>query len=244
MKPDVVYVARRGQQNEELRYSLRSLQNLPHGKVWIFGHAPSWVTEAKLVHVAARHSGPRGAKTNLLAALNHPDVSEEFYYFNDDFFVMQPFDQLPVLHRGPLSHAIGSRKYTSSYTLGLSKVAKALAKRGITEPLMYDLHAPMLVTKTGMAEALSLCQANMQERTMYGNLHALGGELARNYKARRSEQGWQSWPLLSTNDETFRTHAFGVHIRNRFPDRSEYETTAPPTPKGYRVVRHRVRVAA
>jgi hypothetical protein len=33
--PDVVYVVRPGEKNEELRDSLRSLAHLPHGKGWV-----------------------------------------------------------------------------------------------------------------------------------------------------------------------------------------------------------------
>ena len=40
---DVVYCVKELITNEELRYSLRSLRNLPHRKVWIFGGCPKWV---------------------------------------------------------------------------------------------------------------------------------------------------------------------------------------------------------
>ena len=42
---DLVYIVCPGDQNEELRYSLRSVaRNLPGRRVWIFGHTPPWVT--------------------------------------------------------------------------------------------------------------------------------------------------------------------------------------------------------
>lgn len=227
--PDVVYVVRAGESNEELRYSLRSLRNLPHGKVWISGYMPKWVTGVEHIPTQPKPGGHVHAKGNLRAACEHPDVSESFVYMNDDFFIMEPHDKLPVMHRGPLDEVIRKGGMATAYTRAMDKTRVILAKRGITEPLMYDLHAPMLVTKTGMLEALDLCTYPMiQERTLYGNLNAIGGERRHNHKIRRYDKGWSKWPFLSTNDHTFRTLNVGEHIRSRFPDRGPYETDAPP----------------
>lgn len=240
--PDVVYVVRPGEVNEELRYSLRSLVNLPHGTVWIAGHKPRWVTdEVRHIPVQAKPGSHVNAKANLRAACQHPEVAERFVYFNDDFFVMQALTELPVMHRGPLSAVIQSGNMATAYTRAMRKTLDILAARGVAEPLMYDLHAPMLVDKAGMLEALALCSYPMvQERTLYGNLQAIGGERRHNHKVRRSEKGWSSWPFLSTNDSTFASLPVGDHIRATFPDRSPYETDAPPRQSR----RHPQRVAA
>lgn len=256
--PDIVYVVRPGDRNEELRYSLRSLANLPHGRVWIAGFMPRWVTGAE--HIPApTHSVPHvQTKANLRAACEHPEVSESFIYFNDDFFVMQPLDELPVMHRGPLPDAVRSGIMATAYTKAMRLTMSILEKRGIAEPLMYDLHAPMLVTKTGMLEALDLCaKSTTQERTLFGNLQQVGGEKAHNHKVRRQDRGWSSWPFISTNDVTFRTLPVGEYIRRRFDTPSPYETDPParatrttrtPTPMRrpvrYRSVGNRVREVA
>lgn len=248
-QPDIVYVVRPGP-NEELRYSLRSLSNLPHGRVWIFGAAPSWVTGVEVVTVNKRPGGHGAAKANLKAACQHPDVSETFIYFNDDFFVMQPHDSLPVMHRGLVAEVIDSKKMVNSYTRASRQTLELLKKQGIAQPLMYDLHAPLTVTKAGMLEALTLCPSVMyQERTLFGNLNAVGGEKRRNYKAGRTHTGWKSWPFLSTNDSTFTSLPVGKHIRSAFPDPSPYETDPPPAkasrepriPVRYHTVGHRLR---
>lgn len=227
--PDVVYVVRAGDKNEELRYSLRSLANLPHGKVWIAGYCPKWVTGVGVIPVHARPGGHQHAKANLRAACEHPEVSESFIYMNDDFFIMQPLDELPVMHRGPLADAVVNGGMATAYTRAMRKTMEILTKRGIAEPVMYDLHAPMTVTKTGMLEALRLASYPMiQERTLFGNLQHVGGERRHNHKVRRTERNWQSWPFLSTNDSTFRTLPVGQYIRSRFPEGSPYEATPPP----------------
>jgi hypothetical protein len=246
--PDIVYVCRPGP-NEELRYSLRSLANLPHGKVWMFGAAPEWVTDVEVVRVPQEPGAHATTKANLKAACLHPEVSEEFVYFNDDFFVMQPMENVPVMHRGPLSDLVRSGMMATSYTGALRRTLAILKEQGIEAPLMYDLHAPMQVTKTGMLAALDLCQVPKgelcQERTLFGNLQEVGGELSRNHKVGRMHRDWQSWSFLSTNDTTFRSVPAGDYIRASFPDRSPYETDAPApargTPRRERTVRRPVR---
>jgi hypothetical protein len=136
--PDIVYVVRFSRHSEELRHSLRSLVNLPHGKVWLAGHKPEWATGVEHIKTSRKPGAHVDAKTNLRAACEHPDVSEEFIYFNDDFFVMQPFDQLPVMHRGPLSGVGGM---ATAYQRAIKKGLAILRSKGIEEPLMYDLHA-------------------------------------------------------------------------------------------------------
>jgi hypothetical protein len=228
MNPDVVYVVRPGEQNEELRYSLRSLSNLPHGKVWIVGYCPKWVTGVEVIATQVKPGGHQQVKANLRAACEHPDISEQFIYFNDDFFVMQPVESLPVMHLGPLTEAIKTAGMASAYTRAMKATLSILEEQGITEPLTYDLHAPMTVTKTGMLQALDLCSYPMvQERTLFGNLNHVGGERRHNHKVYRMVKGWQLWPFLSTNDQTFRSQPVGEYIRARFTTMSPYEMTPP-----------------
>jgi hypothetical protein len=245
MTSDVVYVVRPGDDNEELRYSLRTLRNLPHGKVWIAGYCPTWVSEdVRRIPVAKQRDRNVSAKANLRAACEHPEVSEQFVYMNDDFFVMQPLDHLPVMHRGPVAALVTSGIMASAYTRAMKNTLALLQDRGIDEPLMYDLHAPMLVDKAGMLTALDLCHIPaVQERTLYGNLKGIGGELRHNHKVRRAQKGWESWAFLSTEETTFRTRPVGQHIRAAFGDPSSYETDTPLAqdgvpPLGYRGTPH------
>lgn len=44
---DIVYFVKESAKNEELRYSLRSLKNFPHGRVWFYGYCPSFLKPDK-----------------------------------------------------------------------------------------------------------------------------------------------------------------------------------------------------
>ena len=51
---DIVYLIKVDPENdsEELRYSLRSLKNIPHQKVILVGEKPEWVTNVEFIPVA------------------------------------------------------------------------------------------------------------------------------------------------------------------------------------------------
>src|SRR5688572_13246658 len=101
LAPDIVYVCRPGDDNEELRYSLRSLRNLPHGRVFVAGYCPVWVSsEVERIPVPRMSDKHTHALASLVAAMNDERVSDPFVMFNDDFYIMRPMDRVPILHTG------------------------------------------------------------------------------------------------------------------------------------------------
>lgn len=226
--PDIVYPVRPGNDNAELRYSLRSLANLPHGRVWIAGHLPPWVRGVGHIPVAPQATKYRGSTANLRAAVERPDVAESFVYFNDDFFLMQPVQFMPVLHRGPL--ATVERYYrhrgNGSYLRGLRDTRDLLAELGHHRPLSYELHVPMPMTRSRALGALDVGAHLdvLHKRTLYGNLHHVGGHQISDPKIlTRSPRFPQSAPFLSTSPDTFANGLVGRFIRAAFPEPGPYE---------------------
>ena len=231
--PDVVYVCRPGDDNEELRYSLRSLRNLPHGKVWIAGYCPVWVSaEVQRIAVPARASKHDHALASLIAAMDHPEVSDPFLMFNDDFYVMRAMEKVPVLHNGPLLQVIEDHAKGSSYREAMEKTAAILQTDHSLEDLRgYEIHAPMEFEKVGLGLALSLGAKipRLQYRTVYGNLMNVGGTQCSDVKVYRQTKGheYRNWSLLSTSDRTFKFHPVGRYIREQFSEVSPYEKAIP-----------------
>lgn len=218
---DVVYLCQPGQ-NEELRYSLRSLVNLPHDEVWIAGDAPAWY-RGNLLKVKRRGSKWEQTTANLVEAVGCADISDEFVVMNDDFFVMKPVDELPVFHRGPIRRHIEQAR--GSYKMGLSQLLRWW--KG-PELLSYELHVPMTLTKAGVRVVLdSGCPPfprDAAKRTLYGNLNAVGGSYMRDVKILARDQPFDSEATyLSTNEFTFNREPVGAFIRERFPDPSQWE---------------------
>jgi len=223
---DVVYIVRPGDNNEELRYSLRSLVNVPHDRVWIAGHKPNWVTGVE--HIPTEQNSRKwwNARRNLTAAVDHPDMPDQFVLFNDDFFVLDPMDSIPVLHRGPVASTI---KYLnmavgpSAYMRGLVATSQMLTTWGIPDPLCYSLHVPLPIVKDGMRAVLQASEGRKDRlhlRTLYGNLMAIGGEEIADCKINRRNPT-PTGPFLSTSDATFAEAQMALY--ERFPDPSPYE---------------------
>jgi hypothetical protein len=220
--PDVVIPVRVGERNEELRYALRTIAaHLPHGRVWLAGHAPRWVQRVGHVPVRQGHSKHENSLRNLLAACHHPDISEEFILWNDDFFLLEDLPEgVPPLHRGPALHVLeGYGPRSSEYLRGMQATIKTLQRLGYDDPLSYELHVPMPMAKMRMLktwEVVGLAgtglHSALQPRTLYGNLNGAAGDRIEDVKIFELGQQWEPGPLpfLSTMD-----HLWGRHPASR-----------------------------
>ena len=221
--PDVVYLCRAGE-NEELRYSLRSLVNVPHGRVWLVGgRPPSWYTGESIRTVQHGLKKEITARAMIAACLD-PRISDPFLLFNDDFYVMRPGPLPGPMHRGRLQTVIDwyeSQGINSRYVAGMRATKKKLRALGIRQPLSYELHTPMLIDKLRM---LGASRHGGHQRTMYGNLVGMGGRRIVDPKVLNFGDPIPDGRRLSSMDSTFpRVEAF---LAERFPDPSPWESVA------------------
>lgn len=241
--PDIVYICRPGDDNEELRYSLRSLVNIPHGEVHIVGGWPSWVRGVNTIAVESFRDKQTSAVNNLIAACQNPGISDPFLVLNDDFYIMAPMDKVPVLHLGPMDQVIEAHRFGSAYRNAMQKTADRLRTLDVPQALVsYETHTPMLIDKVGMLLALSLGKGihGLHNRTMYGNLEGLGGIQTSDVKVYRGTRGqdYREWSLLSTSDQVFKFHPVGRHIKSTFPDPCSYEFIPKTRPLSRGAVRY------
>ena len=230
---DIVYIVRAGEVNEELRYSLRSLRNLPHRRVVIAGYIPKWVRNVVSIPVNQNQvTKYANAEQNWQHAMNDHRVSDNFILFNDDFFVMQPLAGLPNLHRGKLNDVIRYYEQINSgqYLQNMERTRDLLLEFGIEEPLSYALHVPMMMNKKRrkvlQATQLMFNESGLdiQMRTLYGNFYHLGGEYYDDVKANGlNDMPDKSAVFLSSNDQTFMRGKIGEYIKATFTEKSYYE---------------------
>jgi hypothetical protein len=226
---DLVVPVREGPVNQQLRYALRSWQAcLPHRQVWIIGYKPAWLYGVGFV--PARQTGTKYANTTqaMRLACQHPEISDPFLWANDDMFVMDPLDGMPVLHRGPVSdvEVHYAARASGSYLRGMRETRDLLAEHGYPEPLSYELHVPLEIRKAGMLRALDAGRGLdvLHKRTAYGVLAEIGGERIEDVKVlHRGPLFDRSTPFLSTMPDAFANGEVGRVIRSRFPTPSEYE---------------------
>lgn len=222
---DVVYVCRAGE-NPELRYSLRSLINVPHGQVWIVGgEPPAWVTN--VTRIATWQGGPKYEVTTnaVRTACLTPEISDPFWLWNDDFYALEPA-KAEHHHRGPVRGVLDgyARRYPESvYTRGMRETLDQLEAHGYADPLSYELHVPLIVHKAPMLTALELGEdvPVWHKRTAYGAVANVGGAFMEDCKVYDQRAVLPVGPWLSSCDSSF--PSLRPMLLDRFPERGVHE---------------------
>ena len=228
---DVVYFVKECRTNEELRYSLRSVEkNFPHRKVFIFGGKPDDIHPDRFVPLKQYGTTKWEKVRNMLyKCCENKDVSDDFFLFNDDFFVMLPITEYKPMYDGSIYKRIvqiEGRNYDtpSHYTAQLRKMVHELEHECPSAPMLnYAVHMPMLVNKEKMLCVLKKFQSPMF-RTLYGNYWNIGGEQMPDMKILRTSQKIdESAPYLSSDDASFMNREIGRYIKATFTERSRFE---------------------
>ena len=172
---DIVYFVKDGVKNEELRYSLRSVDlNMPHKRVWIFGGCPLNIMPDVRVKVAQTGKTKWDKVRNMYRMVcENKEVTDNFIMFHDDFFVMQPTDHLTPLYRCTLDEHI--KLLEPSKPTPYSRLLRGCrdAIKGDVA-LSYELHTPFIFNKKNLLNVLNTFPNLHALRTMYGNLYYAG----------------------------------------------------------------------
>ena len=180
---DVVYTLKYSETNEELLYSIRSLCNIPHDVVYIVGGCPSGLNVKKLVHIPipAMSSKYDTTLNNLYEISKLEDLSENFIWMNDDFFILQkisnPVKELNLCQIQMKEWVISFMKRNlrlTKYMYGVQQTSLYLNRIGIKNPVGYELHIPFIYNKSNVKTMFSLSGIgkvpNLQPRSVYGNM--------------------------------------------------------------------------
>ena len=229
---DIVYVVKDAAFNEELRYSLRSVeQNFPYNRVFFYGGKPMYFHPDKLVLVKQR-SGTKWDKVRSMLKLIAEDdrLTENFILFNDDFFVLKPVDRLPVYKYGTLEqlcNRIESKNHgrPTPYTLSLKRTIKALEEKGLPTA-NFELHLPMVFNRGDLKEIMNLFPDIKGTRSLYGNayLNEEDTEDKKDVKIFKCDTPVsEDADYASTEDQIFARGIAGEMIKAKFPDKSKWE---------------------
>lgn len=227
-------------ESEELRYSLRSLQNIPHGNVFFAGEVPAWIQN--VVHIPVEQSGEKkeNVRANLFAAAKDEQLSDDFVLMNDDFFIMKPLDALPNLNFGTMRDVIAHyhSRYPeiTPYMQSMIELYELLKSKGYDEPISYELHVPMVMNKHNIRTLIDDSEGIYSHfRSYYGNVFNVGGEAVPDVKlflkpvhnnpayVADPEVYVRAQTFLSGSGITFRDGTLGDFLRNAFPEKSPYE---------------------
>ena len=239
---DVVYKLGSGSKfnNEELRYSLRSLSNFKDlGKIYIVGFRPTWIQN--IIHIEALDPFLTNKDCNLINKLilasQDKQITEEFLNFSDDQLLMKSCDHIDFMtpyHDNSLINFLPDQKL-NRWKTRLKNTITTLQSKGLPSNC-YESHIPTLINKYNYTK--TVFQYNYPEgqgmcgNTLYFNtIKAQGKPLPENY-ATRLETLIQEIPTLESICEG-RLHFnyaeasicdnLFLFLHNKFPDRSIYE---------------------
>lgn len=171
---DFVYICRDGH-NNELKYSLRSVfENSSVNSVWVVGGKPNWYT-GKYINVLQNREKYINARANLQAVIDSDQIPDKFILMNDDFYIMNKINRIPVYHGGSLEKKANeylNYRTTSKHAQLLMETVNLLKNNGVPSPLDYSLHIPMTIHKKNFEYAVEMGGAI---RSVYGNINRIGG---------------------------------------------------------------------
>ena len=222
---DVVYFVKESDVNEELRYSLRSLKNFHHRKVWIYGYCPKDIKPDKYVQVYQHEENKwRNVRKMITMCANNAHITDNFWLFNDDFFIMKKVTKPEIYYHNNLYKRVVDieNKYQrfTPYSLILRDCCKELESLGL-ETKDFEMHTPFLVNKK---KALELNNISYEYgfRTIYGNYFKVKAIEHKDVKIISSSKEYKDGQYLSTDDHSF-LGAVGKQIKAKFPDKCKYE---------------------
>lgn len=136
----------------ELRMALRSIEKYlaGYGKIWIIGDLPHWAQNVN--HIPFQDRLERVPDYNIYKkterAIQEAELTENFLFFNDDHFLLQPFDAptFPYFYNQDLVEYCAKRS-KDSYGRRACNTLKYLQSKNLPT-LHYDIHYPIIYNKS------------------------------------------------------------------------------------------------
>ncbi len=228
---DLVYFCRNGD-NEELRYSLRSVaKNMECRQVIIVGGKPDGIEPDIFIQVP--QDTPNTTKwdrvrANFRKIALDKRITDDFILMNDDFYINKPTKTLPPSYRFSLHEHIvkiemryGDRP--TQYTMLLRQTLRELEENGCPA-YSYELHIPAIFNKHKLLEILGAFPNAHCTRTLYGNYFEIGGEKTEDVKICTPDQPFdKESQFLSSDDTTWGDTEITKYIKEKFSHPCKFE---------------------
>jgi hypothetical protein len=182
---DLLYILGKGSpyNNEELKYSLRSLERFGDniGQLVLIGEKPDYLDYTKVIHHPFEESGEKEYRiaSKILHACTIGALKSDFLFCNDDFFFLKPFDcnTFPYYQKGNLYNGQSGTAYsdhlklTRDYLLSHGKTATH-----------FDVHCPIIYNAAKFIELTDAWQHSketigMVVKSTYANMCGVTGKL-------------------------------------------------------------------
>ena len=224
---DVVYPYKRTVDEFELRYSLRSLINMPHDRVIIAGDKPRMLSDAaEWAGAIPHHDRFRSSTINILAAVKQGGIEGDFIVMNDDMFILEPWS-FRHEHRGTIDEYVASAAAKGGYRRRAEHTRDILLAHGVAEPLFFGLHTSTIYDASRLIDLVTKFKGERYLlRTLYHNLFPAPANRRDDVKVRQWTGDLPAHDVLSVSDMCAFDLRFRDWISARFPDPSPYEKPA------------------
>jgi len=223
---DIVYILREWADNcLELRYSLRSLKNIEHDKVYIIWYKPEWVEN--VIHISAEDPykiKSLNALHKINIACNYKNISDDFILMNDDFYITKETEIKYYNQWSIMDHYLEKRDrlQRGSYINNLYKTFQLFPRWkdfSLHTPIVYNkVKFLALQTKYDMTQWYLL-------RNLYCNHYWIVWEYLKDFKIRNLEEIPEELPtFLSNLDCLIVSEEFKALLESLFPDQWRYES--------------------
>lgn len=229
---DIVIPVRAMDYNMGLALTLRSIEaNFPHKRIWIAGHKPPWISDSVgYIHVPQQGGNWQNVLMILSEVVDTAEVDENFWFFNDDFYVMRRMTKPPTLQEGTLAEKVRKMRGVSinNYVTGAETTLKLLREAGFEDPANFDLHVPMPMSKTGLDDAIGFVVRSGKMfwphlRSVFGALTGLEGIEGHDAKIGGVMQSIPEGVDFISSSPRSLSGQLGRELRERFPEPSSYE---------------------
>ena len=231
MNKTFVYICRAGE-NEELRYSLRSLDKFyPGANVWVVGGKPDWYI-GNYLPVTQTADKFYNVRCSLNAIVNDDRIPNDIIVMNDDFFFVKRVRSFKTYVSGTLQQRITDNlknSINSSYIRKLDAL-KRHCKQFRNPPLDFDIHVPMPAKKDKLAKIVSDA---VMWRSNYGNRFVNPKSVVviedvkvypeGRYSFKSYDYTSNRYPFFSTQDDVF-DEVLDKLLRKKFPNPSRFES--------------------
>lgn len=228
---DIVYCLKNGVQGDELRYSLRSLENLPHRNVWIYGGKPNWICNVRHVPFTQTSTKWQNSTKMIEEACRNNELSANFIWFNDDFFVLKPITKLEYWHDRTLYDRANDFKtaYQPTSRYGQMLISLGSALRGNGKPIKnYALHIPIIFNRKKFLKMCEHYPDIIHGRSLYANEYEIPSTQHKDVKIYSAyEKIPANSTFVSTSDASFARGEVGKQLKKKFPNPCKYEIPKP-----------------
>lgn len=240
---DIAIPVRPKARTESLRYALRSIhRHVPHGRVYVVGGRPDYLSD-QITHLpTTQDSDPFTNVGRALTALLDSDISEDFYWWQDDLFALEAVTEpIPLRARlQPLDTYVDliTRNLATGATYHRQYVAGVKAQRDMLRAWGYDTaalpngccHYPTPVNKTHLKHTLERIAAHDPGHPLghFKAVHSadLPVEQIRDCKVMGTRVPLPAWQFVSTSAASWKG-ATGKKLMARLVEPSPYERTKP-----------------